>query len=96
MEILKAFDLVGTLREAAKLVGVDHYVAEREAAGGEWRRRERERPRSGPFYEKVAQRRVRWPGGAAGALHGDRRPPLDGDQGRASSAANRACSSSSI
>ena len=60
MEILEAFDLVGTLRGAAKLVGVDHktvghYVAEREAAGGEWRRTERERPRSGPFDEKVAE-----------------------------------------
>jgi hypothetical protein len=60
MEILEAFDLVGTLRGAAKLVGVDHktvghYVAEREAAGGEWRRRERERPRSGPFDEKIAE-----------------------------------------
>lgn len=41
MEILEAYDLVGTLRGAAKLVGVDHktvghYVAEREAGGGEF------------------------------------------------------------
>jgi transposase len=60
MEILEAYDLVGTLRGAANLVGVDHktvghYVAEREAAGGEWRRKERERPRSSPFDEKIAE-----------------------------------------
>lgn len=60
MEILEAFDLVGTLRGAAALVGVDHktvghYVAEREAAGGEWRRAGRERPRSGPYDEKIAE-----------------------------------------
>lgn len=43
MEILEAFDLVGTLRGAAALANCDHktvahYVEEREAAGGEWRR----------------------------------------------------------
>ena len=44
MEILEAFDLVGTLRGAAELAGCDHktvahYVAAREDAGGDWRRR---------------------------------------------------------
>ena len=61
MEILEAFDLVGTLRGAAKLVGCDHktvghYVAEREAAGGEWRRREREPAHAAvPSTEKIAE-----------------------------------------
>ena len=40
MEILEAFDLVGTLRGAAELIGCDHktvahYGEQREAAGGE-------------------------------------------------------------
>src|SRR6266516_4353602 len=44
MEILEAFDLVGSLRGAAALVGCDHKtvarcVALREAAAGELRRR---------------------------------------------------------
>lgn len=43
MEILEAYDLVGTLRGAAELANCDHhtvahYLAEREA-GGEWRRK---------------------------------------------------------
>jgi hypothetical protein len=46
MEILEACDLVGTLRGAALLAGCDHktvahYVAEREAGGGDWRRKQR-------------------------------------------------------
>jgi hypothetical protein len=46
MEILEAYDLVGTLRGAAELAGCDHetvahYVEEREAAGGDWRRARR-------------------------------------------------------
>ena len=51
MEILEAYDLVGTLRGAAELVGCDHhtvahYVQEREAAGGEWKRKGRPCPRT--------------------------------------------------
>jgi hypothetical protein len=60
MEILEAFDLVGTLRGAAALANCDHhtvahYVEEREAAGGSWRRKDRKRPRSGAYAEKVAE-----------------------------------------
>ena len=41
MEILEAFDLTGTLRGAAQLVGCDHktvahWVRARDEAGGEW------------------------------------------------------------
>jgi hypothetical protein len=60
MEILEAFDLVGTLRGAAQLVGCDHhtvahYVAEREAAGGDWRRSARPCPRTDAHAAKVAE-----------------------------------------
>lgn len=60
MEILEAFDLVGTLRGAAELAGCDHktvahYVAQREAAGGDWRKRERTCPRSDPHAAKIAE-----------------------------------------
>ena len=58
MEILEAFDLVGTLRGAAELAGCDHktvahYVAERDRAGGCWRRGRRPRPRVNGFADKV-------------------------------------------
>ncbi len=58
MEILEAFDLVGTLRGAAELAGCDHktvahYVEERERAGGEWERERRARPRVDEFAEKI-------------------------------------------
>lgn len=60
MEILEAFDLVGTLRGAAELVGCDHktiahYVEEREAAGGDWRRGPRPRPCTDAHAEKIAE-----------------------------------------
>lgn len=60
MEILEAFDLVGTLRGAAALASVDHktvahYVGEREAAGGDWRRSERPCPRIDAHAAKVAE-----------------------------------------
>ena len=58
MEILEAFDLVGTLRGAAELCGCDHktvaqYVKERERAGGQWQRPTRARPRIDPFQAKI-------------------------------------------
>ena len=60
MEILEAFDLVGTLRGAAELAGCDHktvahYVEERERAGGDWSRTRRARPRVDEFAEKIAE-----------------------------------------
>ena len=60
MEILEAFDLVGTLRGAAELVGCDHktiahYVEEREEAGGDWRRGQRQRPCTDAHAEKIAE-----------------------------------------
>jgi transposase len=60
MEILEAYDLVGTLRGAALLAGCDHktvahYVAEREAGGGDWRRKQRPCPRVDAYAEKVAE-----------------------------------------
>lgn len=60
MEILEAFDLVGTLRGAAELVGVDHktvghYVAAREEAGGEWQPEGRACPRTDSHAEKIAE-----------------------------------------
>lgn len=60
MEILEAFDLVGTLRGAAELVGCDHktvahYVQEREEAGGDWRRGQRQRPCTDAHAEKIAE-----------------------------------------
>jgi len=59
MEILEAFDLVGSLRGAAALVGCDHKtvarcVALREAAAGELRR-SRRRPLVDPFAEKIGE-----------------------------------------
>ena len=60
MEILEAFDLVGTLRGAAELAGCDHktvthYVAARDRAGGNWQRRPRTRPRVDDYQEKIAE-----------------------------------------
>lgn len=60
MEILEAYDLVGTLRGAAELVGCDHktiahYVGEREEAGGDWRRGSRPRPCTDAHAEKIAE-----------------------------------------
>ena len=60
MEILEAFDLVGTLRGAAELAGCDHktvahYVGQRDRAGGEWQRGRRTRPQVDPFAEKIAE-----------------------------------------
>src|ERR671924_402403 len=60
MEILEAFDLVGTLRGAAELVGCDHktvahWVRAREAAGGGLPVAVRPRPAVGPFADKVEE-----------------------------------------
>lgn len=60
MEILEAYDLVGTLRGAAALANCDHhtvahYVAEREAAGGEWKRKDRPCPRTEAHTDKIAE-----------------------------------------
>ena len=58
MEILEAFDLVGTLRGAAELCGCDHktvahYVEERERAGAGFEAGRRERRRVRGFGEKI-------------------------------------------
>jgi len=60
MEILEAFDLVGTLRGAAELIGCDHktvghYVEQREAAGGVWRRGQRRCPRTVDYEDKITE-----------------------------------------
>jgi len=60
MEILEAYDLVGTLRGAAALANCDHktvahYVQEREKAGGDWRRKGRPCPRTDAHNEKIAE-----------------------------------------
>lgn len=60
MEILEAFDLVGSLRKAAELAGCDHktvahYVKEREDGGGDWRRRQRPRPRIDEHAAKITE-----------------------------------------
>src|SRR2546430_16898859 len=60
MEILEAYDLVGTLRGAAALAGCDHktvghFVALREAAGGSGPSRGRARPLDDPYGEKIAE-----------------------------------------
>ena len=60
MEILEAFDLTGSLRGAAELVGCDHktvahWVAARDAAGGGLPVSVRPRPVVGPFAEKVEE-----------------------------------------
>jgi hypothetical protein len=60
MEILEAFDLTGSLRAAAELVGCDHktvahWVRAREQAGGGLPVAVRPRPVVGPFAEKVEE-----------------------------------------
>jgi transposase len=60
MEILEAFDLTGTLRGAAELVGCDHktvahWVRAREAAGGGLPATVRPRPRVDRFAEKIEE-----------------------------------------
>lgn len=60
MEILEAYDLVGTLRGAAELANCDHktvahYVGEREAGGGHWRRKGRPCPRTDAHNDKIAE-----------------------------------------
>jgi len=58
MQILEAYDLTGSLRGAAALVGCDHktvarLVAARDAAGGGLPVRVRRRPLVDPFAEKI-------------------------------------------
>jgi transposase len=60
MEILEAFDLTGTLRGAAELVGCDHktvahWVRAREEAGGGLPVSVRPRPRVDAFAEKIGE-----------------------------------------
>ncbi|MCA1677724.1 MAG: IS21 family transposase [Actinobacteria bacterium] len=60
MEILEAFDLTGSLRAAAELVGCDHktvglWVRAREAAGGGLPAPVRPRPVVGPFAAKIEE-----------------------------------------
>jgi transposase len=60
MEILEAFDLTGTLRGAAELVGCDHktvahWVRAREEAGGGLPAPVRPRPRVDRFAEKIEE-----------------------------------------
>jgi transposase len=60
MEILEAFDLTGSLRAAAELVGCDHktvglWVRAREEAGGGLPASVRPRPVVGAFTEKVEE-----------------------------------------
>jgi transposase len=60
MEILEAYDLTGTLRGAAELVGCDHktvahWVRAREEAGGGPPAPVRPRPRVGRFAEKIEE-----------------------------------------
>jgi transposase len=60
MEILEAFDLTGTLRGAAELVGCDHktvgqWVRAREEAGGGLPFATRPRPRVDAFAEKIEE-----------------------------------------
>lgn len=73
MEILEAFDAVGTLRGAAELCGCDHktvahYVAERDRGGGDWQRRPRPRPRVDEFTDKIAE----WVDRSRGKLRADK------------------------
>ena len=60
MEILEAFDVTGTLRGAAELVGCDHktvghWVRAREQAGGGLPQHVRPRPRVDAFAEKIEE-----------------------------------------
>ncbi len=60
MEILEAFDLTGTLRGAAELVGCDHktvahWVRARDQAGGGLPVSVRPRPRVDGYAEKIEE-----------------------------------------
>jgi transposase len=60
MEILEAYDLTGSFRQAAVLAGCDHktvarLVAAREVAGGGLPERERRRPLVDPFEAKIEE-----------------------------------------
>lgn len=60
MEILEAYDLTGSFRQAAVLAGCDHktvsrVVAARESAGGGLPERERHRPLVDPFAGKIEE-----------------------------------------
>ena len=73
MEILEAFDLVGSLRGAAALAGCDHktvahYVAARERAGGGLPPRRRARPLVDPYADKIAE----WVERSRGRIRADR------------------------
>lgn len=73
MEILEAYDLVGSLRGAAELAGCDHktvahYVEERERSGGEWHRARRVRPRVDEFAAKIDE----WVDRSRGKVRADR------------------------
>jgi hypothetical protein len=65
MEILQAYDLTGSFRQAAVLVGCDHktvahWVAVREATGGAPPARARHRPPvADPFMERISWSLVR-------------------------------------
>jgi hypothetical protein len=74
MEILEAFDLVGTLRGAAVLAGCDHKTVATvvrlrdEAAGGVPGARERAKPTVDPFAGKI----VEWVERSRGKIRADR------------------------
>jgi len=73
MEILEAFDLVGSLRGAAELAGCDHktvahYVELRDRAGGGSVSRRRARPCVDPFADKIAE----WVERSRGRIRADR------------------------
>ena len=73
MEILEAYDLVGTLRGAAALAGCDHktvghFVALRDAAGGSAPTRGRARPLVDPYWEKICE----WVAKSGGRIRADR------------------------
>src|SRR4051794_23558634 len=73
MEILEAFDLVGTYRGAAALVGCDHKTLARlvelraRAGGGAPVAGPRARPAVDPFAEKIAE----WVDRSKGSIHAD-------------------------
>src|SRR3954466_7250811 len=73
MEVLEAFDLVGTYRGAAALVGCDHKTVARlvelrdRAGGGALVPSTRGRPAVDPFAEKIAE----WVDRSKGSIHAD-------------------------
>src|SRR3954452_11613396 len=73
MEILEAFDLVGTYRGAAALVGCDHKTVARlvelrdQAGGGALSPASRARPAVDAFAEKIAE----WVDRSKGSIHAD-------------------------